>query len=246
MRRIAFLLTAAGFLLTACGGKGSGQAPEIIEAMKISTDAVFLVETSAASAETAAQTDVQDDPAEMEKYPMKLELTTDGFWRKGSYFSKRFDGTLEVLARADAGLSDAYIEQCADAAENLSDDMMNEICGAAKRYALAFIGEYMEDLDEDFSFEDEGLPEITEDTPAGEMIDYFTIGEVIADQPKGDCQQYFRLSGSCDWETEHGFEAAFQNGKLVYLGSFDDVTPSRLDYFINGKGREFNYALEGE
>ena len=62
--------------------------------------------------------------------------------------------------------------------------------------------------------------------------------------PKGDCQQYFRLSGGCDWEGEHGLEAGFQDGRLVYLGSFEDVTPSRLNYYVSGKGKEWNYVPE--
>lgn len=157
-----------------------------------------------------------------------------------------FDREMEVHANLDESVTDDYVGRCADTVENFSDDMMNEICEAAKRYALACIGDYMEDMGENFSFEDENLPEITADTPAGEMPEYFRFKELIVNKPKQEDQIYFRLCGGCDWENEHGFEAAFQDGKLVYLGAFCEAVPGRLDYFVSGKGREFNYAIKGE
>lgn len=177
---------------------------------------------------------------------MKIELTEGKYFREGKYFSKRFDCEMTVAVDLEAAVSDEYISRCADAAENFSEETIAELCEAAKRYALAFIREYREDMGDDFSFEEEELPEITEDTPASEMMQYFRLGELIIDEPEQEGQLYFRFSGGCDWEIEHGFEAAFQDGKLVYVGSFDDVKPYRLDYYVNDKGREWNYAIKGE
>ena len=177
---------------------------------------------------------------------MKIELTNNDHFREGTYFSKRFDCGMTVSSDLDNSVSDEYIERCVDAAELFSDEMINTINEAAKRYALAFIEEIKEETGEDFSFEDEDLPEITEDTPASEMPEYFHFNELSADKPEHENQLYFRLSGGCDWESEHGLEAAFCDGKLINLGSFEQATPHRVDYFISGKGREWNYAIKGE
>ena len=177
---------------------------------------------------------------------MKIELTNGKYFREGKYYSERFACEMTASSDLDNPVSDEYIERCADAAECFSDEMMNTINEAAKRYALTLIEEIREETGEDFSFEDEDLPEITEDTPASEMPEYFRFNELSADKPEHENQLYFRLSGGCDWEIEHGLEAAFCDGKLIYLGSFEQATPHRVDYFTSGKGREWNYAIEGE
>lgn len=172
---------------------------------------------------------------------MKIELTPGDYFREGKYFSRRFERELDVSVDLNATVSDEYIERCVDAVENFSDDTVTELCEAAKRYCLAFFELCKEDGDEAFA---DGLPPVTADTPAREMMQYFDLGELSIDEPKDEGQLYFRFSGSCDWEIEHGFEAVFQNGRLVYAGSFEDVSPSRLGYFIEKQGREFNYAIK--
>ena len=74
-------------------------------------------------------------------------------------------------------------------------------------------------------------------------MQYVRIGELLIDEPEQEGKLYFRFSGGCDWEIEHGFEAAFQDGRLVYVGAYEQVTPSRLGYYINKQGREWNYAI---
>lgn len=175
---------------------------------------------------------------------MKLEFTEQDGYLVGKYDSRRFGCELEVESYIEDNVSEEYMQRCVDAAESFSDEMINEINEAAKRYALAFIEEIKEEIGEDFSFEDEDLPEITEDTPASEVAQYFGLSSLYPDAPENGTELYFRLSGHCDWEIEHGFEAAFSDGKLVYLGAYEEATPSRLDYFINEEGREFNYAIK--
>ena len=174
---------------------------------------------------------------------MKIELTPGKYFREGKYYSKRFDQEMEVAVALDAKVSDEYISRCVDTVESFSGKTITELCEAAKRYTLEFIELLKEDAGEDFSFEDEDLPVITEDTPAGEMMQYVQIGELLIDEPEQEGQLYFRFSGGCDWEIEHGFEAAFQDGRLVYAGAYEQVTPSRLGYYINKQGREWNYAI---
>lgn len=175
---------------------------------------------------------------------MKIELLPGDYFREGKYFSKRFERELEVSVALDDNVSDEYVERCVDTVESFSDEMMDTICEAAKRYCLAFIALCKEDVsDEEFDYDEFELPHVTENTSAREMLQYFGISTLSCDEPENENDLYFRLSGGCDWEIEHGFEAAFCNGRLVYLGSFEDVSPSRLDYYVTNKGREWNYAL---
>ena len=141
------------------------------------------------------------------------------------------------------GISEEYVQRCVDTVENMTDAQINELNEAAKRYALAFIELCRESMGDDFTFEEAELPVITEDTPAEDVAQYFQIGSIYPEMPEDGAELYFRFSGSCDWEPEHGFEAAYRDGKLVYVGAYEDVTPSRLNYYVNKDGREFNYAL---
>lgn len=129
-----------------------------------------------------------------------------------------------------------------DAVEGFSDEMMHTINEAAKRYCLALI-EMLKKEGEDFSYKEFGMPYVTDEMPADEMPRYFEISEISADEPETEDQLYFRLTGGCDWEIEHGFEAAFCDGKLIYLGSYEQATPRQVGYYITGKGRAFNYAI---
>ena len=223
-------------ILTGCGD--SAGSSESSNAQKPEQTAVSTVQSAAETEQTTAEI-----THETEEYRMKIELTPGEYFREGKYYSNRFGKELTVSVELNQNVSDDAVSQCVEMLENFSDAQMNILNEAAKRYALAFIEEIKEEVGDDFSFEDEDLPEITEDTPADEMPEYFEISEVLINEPEQEGQIYFRLCGGCDWEIEHGFEAAFQDGRLVYLGAFEEATPGRVDYYINGKGREWNYAL---
>ena len=239
MKRVITIL-CAGCLLTGCGTNSSKPAESSAEqttAVTTTTESettVTTTVTTTASADTTA--------AQTEETGMKIELKENVSYLEGKYFSQRLGCEITVSADLEDALSEDYILRCVDALEQFDDSMMNELNEAAKRYALGFI-ELCRDGAEDFSFEEFDLPEITEETPADDMPQYYGISEMYADAPGDDTELYFRLSGWCDWEPEHGFEAAFRDGKLVYLGAYEDASPSRLDYYISEEGREFNYAF---
>ena len=177
---------------------------------------------------------------------MKIELVPEKYFREGTYFSSRFGNEIEVSVESDETVSDAYIEHCIRTVEGFSDEMLDCICAAAKRYCLAFIALCKEAMGDDFSFEHAELPFVTEETPVREMCGLMQISGMIISEPEDENRMDFTLTGSCEWEIEHGIEITFVDGKPVYLGTNDGVRPSDTDYYVTGEGRAWNYAIEGE
>ena len=123
----------------------------------------------------------------------------------------------------DDGTPEEYGVRCAEAVGNLSPALIADILEAAKRYCLHFIALCRESAGE--NFDPDEFPPVTEETPAEEMLSYFSVDGVYIDDPDDRTQIGYRLSGGCDWEIEHGFEADILDGKLVYLGMFEQNSP---------------------
>ena len=168
---------------------------------------------------------------------MELKKIENGY--EGTFFCAKLDSEIRIEAEE---VHEAYIRRCADLIGNMSDAMLDELCEAAKQYCLWFIEQEKEAMGDEFT-EEEAYHKITPDTPARELLPMFTFRTMYIREPQDDIRMFFTLGGGCDWEIEHGIEAAFRDGKLAYLGSYDGVTASGLDYYIDDEGAEWNFAL---
>lgn len=137
------------------------------------------------------------------------EYGLEGFTR-WELFDKEIDVTIEE------NVDIAYAEKCAEALNSLSEETVNAIWEAAKRYCLFFMdlcGEKWDDWNE-MSFK------VTEDTPAVKIKSEIFPGCLIIDEPE-DERVGFHIECNCSWEPEHGLEITILDGKLVYLGAFE-------------------------
>lgn len=122
----------------------------------------------------------------------------------------------EITVSLDEDVDVSYAEKCAEALNNLSEETVNALWEAAKRYCLFFM-ELCGDEWDDFN---EMTMKVTEETPAEEIKSQIYPGYLIVDAPEGDGIG-FHLECNCSWEVEHGLEITVLDNKLLYLGAFE-------------------------
>ena len=211
-------------LLSGCGsGSSSTENPE--------SKAETTMEVT--TAEKTTTTEKKEEPT--------MTLQKDGEYWVGKFFCEKLGYEIEVEAE---GVSEDYVQHCAAQVENMSDALYDAIREAAKHYCLAFLRTEKDALGNDFEITEE-YHKVTRDTPAEDVIKMITLDGLVIDEIEDENQLYFRLSGGCDWEIEHGIEADVLNGQLFYLGGFEHVDADS-DYYRTGLGAQWNYALTFE
>lgn len=121
----------------------------------------------------------------------------------------------------DDGATIEYAEKCVEAMNAMSDDLIDAICRAAKKYCLDFLdaigGAEMNEVNLT-------IP-VDEDTPPIEMLRCIDVGSLAVGVPKDPSRIGYQLSGNCDWEEEHGIEIDILDGRLVNLSEFSGYSP---------------------
>lgn len=140
------------------------------------------------------------------------------FGLEGDFDWELFGEVIEVSIDEETDME--YAEKCAESLQNLPEETVQAIWEAAKRYCLFFMELCGNDAD-DFN---EMSIEVTEDMPAEDIKTEIYPSVLIINEPEGDGIG-FHIECSCTWETEHGLEITILDGKLVYLGPFEDSRP---------------------
>ncbi len=146
---------------------------------------------------------------------MITDIEEGEYGLEGFTYWELFDEKIDVTINEDVDI--AYAEKCAEALNNLSVETVNAIWEAAKRYCLYFMDLVGTDGDD---FEEMSI-KVTENTPAEKIKSEISPSVFIVDKPK-DERIGFHLECNCSWEIEHGLEITILDGKLVYLGAFED------------------------
>lgn len=150
----------------------------------------------------------------------------DGAWE--AVFDSKRGGEMELLV--DPNVSEDYVEKCVEHFENLSDELMDEICEALCRYC-----EEVRDDAEDV-FGDLGIPE----TVTGrEILEYCRPSSLIVEEPKSVDIIGYSIAGNCDWEPEHGLQIIIRDNRLLFVSSFDGMA---IWYDDDSYHKEWNYA----
>lgn len=138
---------------------------------------------------------------------------------EGKVYCRLWDTEIDADLYDDVEIE--YAEKCANAMNEMPDELIDAICRAAKKYCLEFLDEIGgAELNEI----DMTIP-VDENTPPIEMLKCFDVGSLIVEVPEDPTRIGYQLSGNCDWEEEHGIEIVVLDGKLVYLGEFSGVSP---------------------
>lgn len=136
---------------------------------------------------------------------------------------------LEIQITIDEGVPLEYAKQCVSYLQNLDDSVIDKLCEGSIRYCES-MREY---------FADEGI-DIPKDVKGREILRYIRPNVLLIDPPEDDTIA-FHIEGNCDWEPEHGIEGSIRNGKVLYVGAFNDESPWRSEeYFAKAS---WNYAV---
>ena len=160
-------------------------------------------------------------------------LGNDFTYREGKVYCKLWNKEIDVSIY-DEDVTIEYAERCVEAMNSMSDDLVEAICLAAKKFCIEFMNEIDDEWREEI--ERKMVVKVDEDTPPLEMLKCFSCALVVGD-PEDPSQVGYQLSGNCDWEEEHGIEIDILDGKLVYLSEYSGQSP-----WDDHSDEEWNYA----
>ena len=160
-------------------------------------------------------------------------LGKDMTYREGKVYCKLWDTEIDV-ALYDEDVTVEYAEKCAEAMNSMSDELIDAICRAAKKFCI----EFKDDIDDEWreEIEQKMSVQVDEDTLPLEMLKCFYCA-LIVEAPEDPSRIGYQLSGNCDWEEEHGIEIDILDGKLVYLSEYAGQSP-----WDDHSDEEWNYA----
>ncbi len=131
-----------------------------------------------------------------------------------------------------------YAETCVQFIQNMSDDFKKRF----SKYAYRYFKEMVEEVGE------ECLEDMPIDVTEEDILEFVCPNVIIVDEECRDDRVEFHVECGCDWEIEHGLEITVSDGKILYVGSFDDMPPydaERLEYagfFDEDQDMNMNYA----
>lgn len=131
------------------------------------------------------------------------------FGTEGIFIWNLYDIPINVLI--DDGVDLEYADKCVEHLQSLDADFLLKLYDASVRYCESCRADY-DDVD----------------VPIGingiDILRYIEPKLLIIEKPKS-YEPAFHMECNCSWEEEHGFEFTVRNGKLLYVGSFNDMGP---------------------
>lgn len=109
-------------------------------------------------------------------------------------------------------VTEPYMRRCQNVLLHMPDALLDAICGAAKKYWLRTKNRK----------ETNAVRPVlmTEDSPAGEILQYIHFDTLELYTPKDESQIGFGLFGECDWDKGREIEAVILDGRLIYFGVY--------------------------
>ena len=144
---------------------------------------------------------------------------------QGKVFSKQWGDDFKLVC--DRKEQFPYAHKCLAYLDSMSAEMEQRL----RKYLYRYYEDTASWIDED---EIEAIGPIDEDT----VMDHIRIGSVIVGDSCRQDRIEFHVEGSCDWEPEHGLEITISDGKILYVGPYEDYDPNtqRLSYALEHYG----------
>ena len=168
--------------------------------------------------------------SDVQRKPLSKDLS----YREGRVYCRLWDKDIPVML-FDEDVTVEYAERCAEAMNDMSPELIDAICRAARMYCIEFCDEISDEWRQEL---DLTVP-VDENTPLPEMLKCFSPTGLEVSAPADPSRIGYQLECSCDWEEEHGMEIDVLDGKLVYLGSFNAEGP-----WEDHSKEEWNYAVK--
>lgn len=162
-----------------------------------------------------------------------INVGTDEFDRVTGYAEfPYFHKQIEVIC--DEGVTAEYAARSIGWLAEVDEALVREIC----QYALYYLQEELESTSKG-ELLDEDIQHIREPL---EVLRYMEFGSLDIKVPREPGTPVLNLSGSCDWQEDEGLHCLIKNGRVVYMGSWndEDVWDERL---LNDDRYLSNYVL---
>lgn len=127
------------------------------------------------------------------------------------YFNK------DILLEIESDVSVEYAEKQVEYLNSMEEDIISEIC----KYSLLFCKEFMRAYpDIDYP---EGMGEIENDK---DILRFMSIDRLYVEhcKPENENVKVLNLSGCCAWDEENGIQWLIKDGKVIYVGTWDDLS----------------------
>lgn len=121
----------------------------------------------------------------------------------------------EIDVEFDEDINREYVEKCADYLQHLPENIVERLCRYTQRYCEEFRKFFEEVGDE--------CP-VPRGIEAIKILKYITPTSLIVNKPDDENVIGFHVGLNCDWEEEHALEWTIKDGKVRYVGSFDDMS----------------------
>lgn len=129
-----------------------------------------------------------------------------------------------------------YAEKCASYLVNIPDETLIRLC----RYITRYCDEYRSLLEDYMT--------VPSNTSQKDILNYIAPSTLIVDKPNDASVIGFHMEFGCDWEPEHGLEITIVDNKIMYVGSYDGMSPWNKDrleysgYYNENNDLNMNYA----
>ncbi|SCY10446.1 DUF6985 domain-containing protein [Butyrivibrio sp. INlla14] len=139
--------------------------------------------------------------------------------------SKKWGEDFRLVCRSEEQIS--YALGCLDYLDSMPLEVEKRLC----KYLVRYYKDFEQFLDDEQKAD---MGTVNE----GSVLKFIRIKSVIVDDHCRRDRVEFHIEGGCKWEVEHGLEITISDGKILYVGAFEDYGPntSRLAYIIEKYG----------
>lgn len=147
-------------------------------------------------------------------------ITEGRFWSEGKFVCSPFRRDMKVLIYSSADKD--YAELCVRDFNNISGELLGRLCRAAVLYCFASLNSWAE-IDKRDEIEAKLSVPLTPDMPPEKILNCLRP-VILSVRESQDGQIGYSVEFDCDFEPEHGMEAVFLGGELIYAGPFADYS----------------------
>ena len=136
----------------------------------------------------------------------------DQYFLSGTLYVPLFGGEIDVLVEKE--VSPQYAEKCAENLVSLDDETVEYLCERVSAYHQYMLEEWNEEFVREIN------EKVPPDAAGREILRYIENPTLFAIVPQGEGIGY-SVSGSCEWDPEHGIEIIIRDSRPLYVGQTD-------------------------
>ena len=150
---------------------------------------------------------------------------------EGTAFFPYFHKDINVVCRK--GTSIEYTEKCLEYLQKADERLILQICKYAEYYLKDVV--QTTSIGELYYYDEEPFPH----DKLLELLQYFSFEILYIEEPPEaayDSSEVLNLYGGCDWEEDHGIQCLVRNGKVIFLGGYNNLSiweDYDEEYFFN-------------